>query len=259
MKTLHIAPGYSAGGTLTGAIRDAGQDDEVLAFPDDLSCGPIDRDEPSARAAWWHQTYDWPEVEAALAEFWERVGAADRRLVIWFGRYSAREMAFFLALVDRFGERPYGVIDVTGKQAPYRWRDGSIAVRPAAYVSELQPDALRTLLGSETPIAPESQKEVSRRWRQLRAENAPFRIVTETGLESAPLDYFDPWILRQATAEWRSMARVVGGTMAATNEPYFHVGDLMLQARVVALVAEGKLLAEGDPWVMRSCRIRLPA
>ena len=55
------------------------------------------------------------------------------------------------------------------------------------------------------------------------------------------------------------MAHVVGWTMDATNEPYFQVGDLMLQARIVALVAEGRLLAEGDPWVMRSCRIRLPA
>ena len=54
------------------------------------------------------------------------------------------------------------------------------------------------------------------------------------------------------------MAHVVGWTMDATNEPYFQVGDVMLQARVVALVAEGKLLAEGDPWIMRSCRIRSP-
>jgi len=258
MRTLHIAPGESAGGSLIQAIRDAGQDDNVLPFRDDLSCGPIDRGEPSARAAWWDQFHDASHVEAALGEFWERVGATDRRLVIWFGRHSARELAFFLAWVERSGERPYQVIDVTGRQVRYRWPDGSFAVRPAAYVSELQPDALRTLFGSERPIAPGRRKEISRHWRQLRAENAPFRIVTNTGLASAPLDYFDPWILQHATAEWRPMAHVVGGTMDATSERYFQVGDVMLQARVVALVAEGKLLAEGDPWVMRSCRVRLP-
>jgi hypothetical protein len=28
--------------------------------------------------------------------------------------------------------------------------------------------------------------------------------------------------------------------------------------RLVALVEEGKLLADGDPWDMRACRVRLP-
>jgi hypothetical protein len=37
MRTLHIAPGDSAGGSLRQAIQIAGQDDEVLAFRDDLS------------------------------------------------------------------------------------------------------------------------------------------------------------------------------------------------------------------------------
>ena len=41
-------------------------------------------------------------------------------------------------------------------------------------------------------------------------------------------------------------------------EPYIQVGDLTLMTRVVALVEAGKLLADGDPWDMRACRIRLP-
>jgi hypothetical protein len=32
----------------------------------------------------------------------------------------------------------------------------------------------------------------------------------------------------------------------------------MLLARVVALIGEGKLLADGDPWDIFSCRVRLP-
>jgi hypothetical protein len=32
----------------------------------------------------------------------------------------------------------------------------------------------------------------------------------------------------------------------------------MLQARIVALVEDGKLLADGDPWDRRSGRVRLP-
>lgn len=40
MRTLHIAPGDSAAGSLRQALRIAGRDDELLAFRDDLSCGP---------------------------------------------------------------------------------------------------------------------------------------------------------------------------------------------------------------------------
>src|SRR5260370_37616985 len=107
MKTLHIAPGDSAGGSLTRAIRDAGQDDEVLPFRDDLSCGPIDSDEPSARAIWWNRFYEASEVEAALAEFWERVTTADDRLVVCCCRHSAPEPSVFPALAARLRARPY--------------------------------------------------------------------------------------------------------------------------------------------------------
>lgn len=45
--------------------------------------------------------------------------------------------------------------------------------------------------------------------------------------------------------------------MGDNAEPYIQTGDIMLLARIVALVGDGKLLADGDPWDMRSCRVRL--
>ncbi len=259
MKTLHIAPGDSAGGSLLRAIRDAGRDDEVLRFPDDLSCGPIDSDDPSARAAWWVQFYDGLVVEDALRTFWDRVAVAEDRLVVWFGSHSARELAFFLAWADRLGERPYHVVDVTGRRVPVRQRDGSVVVsQPLQAASIVSADGLRSLLGSEQPVTADEREENQRHWHRLRSENAPFRIVTDAGLVSTSSDHFDPLLLEQATADWQKVARVVGNTMGYNSEPYFQVYELMLLTRVVALVDQGKLLADGDPWDMRSCRIRLP-
>ena len=123
----------------------------------------------------------------------------------------------------------------------------------------MNPKMLRSLLGSEQPATLQLREEAGRTWRRLKMENAPFRVATDTGLVSAPIDYFDPWLLRQATTEWRAVARIVGETMAYCDEPYMQVGDVMLRSRVVALVDEGKLLAEGDPWNMRFCRVRLPS
>lgn len=258
MRVLHIAPGDSAGGSLKQAIRQAGRDDEVLPFRDDLSCGPIDSDDPSARAAWWAQFYEWFEVEEPLRTFWRRVLETQDRLVVWVGRRSARELAFFLAWVDRLGERAYEVVDVTGRQFSFKRRDGTKAViQSAQSVSPIPAEALKSLLDSGRSLTTEEQGEYRRRWRRLREENAPFRIVADAELGSAPIDYFDPWILEQATTEWQRLIRIVANGIAY-SERYLQVGELMLLTRVVALVEQGKLAADGDPWDMRCCRIRLP-
>ena len=222
------------------------------------SCGPIDPLEPSARADWWRQYGETREVATTLSEFWRRVAAADDPIVVWLGRHSARELAFFLAWTDWADDRPYQIIDVTRRRVPFTKRDGTTGLyRPVGYVSILQPEALRSLFGHERPIAAQASDEGRKRWRQLQKENAPFRIVAKAGLVSASIDYFDPLLLAQASSEWQSAARIVGRAMGYGSDLYIQVGDVMLHARVAVLVKEGRLLVEGDPESM-FCRIRLP-
>jgi hypothetical protein len=77
-------------------------------------------------------------------------------------------------------------------------------------------------------------------------------------LVSAPADHFDHLLMEQVTSEWSKVARIIGDTMGFNYEPYWQVGDIMLLGRVIALIDEGKLFAEGNPWDMHSCRVRLP-
>jgi hypothetical protein len=247
---LHIAPGLSAGGELRQALRRAGRSDEVLACCDDLSCGPIDPDSPSVRLDWWRQfdscnDYDgYMVVFGQIPPFWDRVTSTDERLVVWFGRHSAMELAFFSAWAEKLGDRPYDIVDVTGREP--------------SVVSITSERRLRTMFGSERPVTPKERDAARRQWRRLKAENAPFRVVSDAGLVSAPIDHFDSWLLERATTEWRKAARIVGDAMGYNMEPYIQVGDLMLLMRIVALVEEGKLLADSDPWDMTTCRLRLP-
>src|SRR4029077_16950737 len=112
MKVLHIAPGDSAGGSLREAMRAAGYQQEVFSFRDDLSCGPIAWGTSRERAAWWSHVHE-PRLPDDFETFWHRLETADERLVVWFGRHAASELAFFLALADRLGDRPYDIVDVT--------------------------------------------------------------------------------------------------------------------------------------------------
>lgn len=45
--------------------------------------------------------------------------------------------------------------------------------------------------------------------------------------------------------------------LSLSSNPYLQVGDLALHERVIALVEEGALIADGDPSEMRVCRVRL--
>ena len=129
---------------------------------------------------------------------------------------------------------------------------------PRIAVGTIQPERLRSFLGTERrPTAEEGQAAIGR-WRRLKVEDAPFRIVTDDGLASAPIDHFDHLILGNVTTEWQSIGRVVFYTMFETMEPYAQVGDLMLHARVIALVDGGHLEADGDPGDMEGRRVRLP-
>lgn len=258
MTALHIVPSDSAGGSLVRALRDAGRDDAVLAFRDSLNCGPIDPGDPSQRAAWWAQFYDDPDIWTPLSTFWDRIERAEERLVVWFGRRSASEFAFFLAWADRMGDRPYSILDVTDREFPaMRPNPGSPPTWRAKSASILNADNLRSLLGSERPITAGEVTEARRRWQALKSENAPFRIVTEVGLTSAPIDHFDALLLEQAGHDWRKVAHVVGMTLEQNSEPYYQVGDLMLLVRLVAMVEGGRLEVDGNPWEMQACRVRL--
>jgi hypothetical protein len=257
MRTLHIAPSDSAGGSLRQAIQTAGSDNEVLRFLDDLSCGPIAAGDPAERAAWWRQYYEDRDSEALFTAFWDRVSTSDERLVVWFGRHRSSELAFLLAWTDRLRDRPFHYIDVTGRRFLRRNSPTELGP-PMQSVGIMNPDMLRSLLGSERAASAEFKEEAVRAWRRLKAENAPFRIVTAAGMVSAPIDCFDALLLERATSEWKSAVRIIAETIGCNVEPYLQVGDVMLQARIAALIDGGKLLADGDPWDRRACRVRLP-
>lgn len=254
---LHIAPGHSAGHSLRQAIRTSGRTDDVIIFHDNLSCGPIDAEDSSTRLRWWASMYDEHDID--FDDFWRQIMSTPDRLVVWFGRHSAHEHAFFLALVDRLGDRPYDIIDVTGLQMPVTRPGGKAELSsPRQAVSLINEEELALLLGTERAMTSQEREDAARRWRTLKSENAPFRIVTDPGLVSAPEDVFDALLLERATKDWRKVARVVAETMGHNMEPYIQVGDLMLLTRIVALVDQGKLVAHGDPWMMRKCEVRLP-
>ncbi len=115
-------------------------------------------------------------------------------------------------------------------------------------------DRLVSLLGKARVPADLEKSRFSEHWQRLKRENASFRIATSQGMASAPLDYFDSSLMKRVPPGGERIARVIGD---ALGEFHQQVGDIMLLARVIALIESGKLVADGDPWDMHSSRIKL--
>ncbi|WP_280950226.1 DUF3658 domain-containing protein [Rhizobium sp. WYCCWR10014] len=118
---------------------------------------------------------------------------------------------------------------------------------------------MATLFGRERNVSANEDILNQRRWEKLMADNAPFRVVTADGLASAPIDHFDALLLAQANSEWKKVAFIIGNALGLSSDPYLQVGDMALHERVINLVEEGALIADGDPSEMRTCQVRLPS
>jgi hypothetical protein len=225
------------------ALLAAGSDDAVLAMPDDLSCGPIALGTLAERVEWWARFCEPAEAEASLAAFWNTLDATSDPIVLWFSRDGADELAFFHACAERLADRQWHAMDVTGRTLTNR-------------VSSMQPETLQSLLGQERQLSAPERLDAVEHWQRLRSENAPFRVAPDGELVSAPIDYFDGWLLTNAGVTPRRVLSLVGEAMVAFDR---QVGNVMLQERIAVLVAEGALLADGDPADVRSTRVYRPA
>ncbi len=265
--TTHFVFTLSGEGLLRDALRKSGRNDAVVSYADDLGFGPIDPPDPEVRAAWVQHNLgvspnDWQRRTADIDAFWKTALTTPDRRVVWMTRRTVAEYTAFLEWVQRLGDAPYEVVDLTATQTTFRDRQGREARRDVMSLALLHPDQIQmgAFWNCAEMYSRESRDSSRAVWRRLRAENAPLRILTIDGLMSAPLNHYDRMLLSFATSEWKWAARIVGEGLAATfDDSFIQVGDQVLFARVRALVGAGIFESKGDLAEMRRCEVRLPA
>jgi len=254
---LHITFNMSIAGSVRQALRMAGREGRVVGFSDDLSFGPIGVS-PAARAGWIAGVvgFDFAEIADEAEKFWREAVSPDVETIAWVCREDAGEYCGFLEFLSRIGDAPISVIDATGIEVT-NWRGEKFRPRSLDIVNPAQMLEAGLLDGART-AEPAAIKRYRRVWDALKAENAPLRIVTATGLASAPLTHFAPWLLRHCTEDWKKGALVVGQALGDIfeSEGSPHVGDLWLWGRVCALADEGVLEISGDETQMQNAHVR---
>jgi hypothetical protein len=260
---LHIVFNPSAAHDLRNALQQAGRDEHVVGFPDNLSFGPIDPLDPALRIRWMEEELSytgWEEVVAEATSFWTDALSTGNRRVAWLSRRSAQEYAGFLEWLWRVGDESIEVVDltnvtVTNKNKPSR-------PRLAISLATLPPDQIidNNLIDRVEALSNMSRNKYRRLWQRLRADNAPLRVLNAGELSSTPLSFFDPLLLSCAKSEWKKTALIVGEALYESWEgSVFHVDDLVLSARARSLAETGRLEFRGDLFDIHNSELRLPA
>lgn len=244
MTTNHIAPSFTAGVALQQALSAVGTDCTIMVNVDDLSQGPIDTQSLRRHASGWLVSY----VTASRPTAWTPAyGRWDPRFIdintptiLWFGRRSAEELCAMLYFASAAQGRPWSFIDVT-------------EINDYRSVSSTNPSELESLVGTHTPVDDQRSSELVTQWRKLQNENAPFRVLIGPTLASVPENYFDEILLQHTPTLPTPMSRVIAEAMSRT--PSGPVADYVLMERLIALISEGKITADGNPSTMESCLI----
>ncbi|MDV6329947.1 DUF3658 domain-containing protein [Asticcacaulis sp. 201] len=265
---LHVVFSSSAAVSLRDGLAMVGREDEVIGLQDNLSQGPIDGDDLNARL---DAIEDLLEIDideedrAEIERFWRISLDNTRPRIVWLSRWSSAEYCGFLEWRRRNGDAPFQLVDVTDTALPDLSTPGIFyAVQCVSLVTDKRFAENALWDRAVTP----DQRTLSKwldLWDRLRRENAPLRVLTPDGLVSAQMDYFDADLLKHATTNWdfdrTLVGKVMGDMMFDTFRDgggVFQCGDLVLFARVRALVQQGVLEGLGDPYE-REFKVRLRA
>jgi hypothetical protein len=239
-------------------LHDAGRRDRVVSNFDNLALGPINPPDLQTRLHWMEEELrcsGWDWVHAEEEAFWQAALAEDVRRVAWMSRRSAPEHCGFLEWLWRLGDLPCEVIDLADTPVGSRYRAFTLALLSSEEI------AANAVWNGAQALDPITRSHCHNLWRRLRVENAPLRVVDAGGLRSAPITFFDQQLLSFAKASWQRPARIIGEVImewvGPPTEPYFQAGDLILAARVIALVEAGVLEGRGDLTNIRQSEVRL--
>jgi hypothetical protein len=262
----HILFSETAARSLTEALQIVECEDRVIYLPDDLSFGPINPPDPVVREDWMHRELgfdltdeEWPidQVEA----FWDEALVTSARRVIWVSKLSAPEYGGFLEFVWRLGDAPCDIITFDRQEIVYRGRDGFLRRNQVLVLGELAPEHFTETRYWEhaVPLDAVAREHFRANWARLRCENAPLRILDDSGMISVPITYFDDLLVACAIERWQKVARVIGEALVSfIDGPFYQVGHFVLAARLKALAQSGRLESQGDMAKPRFSEVRLP-
>ncbi len=255
---VHVTFGQSAAGSLMMALKTLGRNEVVLGLVDDLSFGPISRADRRTRAQWNVDQLGFEEDLDLVAhdeDFWRTIRAMRTEVVVWMSSRDVREYCGLLDLLCEVREASVRVVDVSEVEfVGCEEASGSFGSVPNAQI------VATNLIDRGVLVSSVARDAYRLEWQRLQNENAAVRVLTSTGLVSAPISYFDETILSFVTSEWQRCARVIGNSIGKLSTGQFRqiTDDQFLFSRLLTLMDEEVVEGKNDQelWSMRDSWVR---
>jgi len=266
LKVIDIVFGSLAKAVLDDALTSCGRREEILAFPDDLSFGPIDSLDAIRREKWIVDNFHlslaaWDIFPGGLKEFFTKIDSLDHsyKIVCWLCQNSVYEYCGFYECIRSMPNSNLYLIDTMEFENKSCNGNGSCRAAMASRLAHLSPAIASRLIGTEVPVSTDLLVRRQAEWEKLRAENAPLRTIGSDGVKSVSISHFDEFLLAQIGRDWRPARRVVTyAAVAANPDDFFRVDMVVLAGRLQALIGEGRIEAGGDlsDWTAMNVRSR---
>ena len=249
-QVTHVTFGMRGDESLRAALRQAGRRDPVVPLWDDLSLGPIDSPDPKARWTWAKQQLGlFPHHRHLFGKknnAWDLALSPGARRIAWVSRRRAHEYCGFLEYLWRLGDEPCDVVDLHDVEFDRHRRDVtvgrySVECLAALFAEEIFREGLWNLA---KPLTSDRRQHYRDVWEKLRAENAPFRVLNDEELVSAPISHYDGIIWGHTSDDLRKVAWVIRGPKEPA--PPYEACEYIYHGRLHCLVATGVLEAYGD-------------
>jgi hypothetical protein len=258
LEAVNVVFGKLAADVLRSALTNCGRSEDIVVFPDDLSCGPLN---PlgDARETWMQNNLylspgDWGVFPRQLGDLFNNLKFQHGRIICWVCPNSVNEFCGFQQCIEQIAGDLYYVNTMAAAQFE---QIGNPDEGFPPRLAHITPEIAVQLIGKEIPLSESYRAGQLKNWQRRRAENAALRIIGAQGIQSVSLSYFDPLLLAFADAELQPARWVITQAAVEANSNNFFRADMMiLTGRLRALVKQGQLFADGD--VMdREVRIRL--
>ena len=263
MLTVHVVFSCSSVAALAEALGRSGLSDQIAAFPDNLSFGPINPAEPSVRARWMEielQHAPGQKLDSSIATFWDKTLTPGIRRVVWMSRRCASEYAGFLYWLWRSDDAACEIVDLTEMRVAHYRSGGKAQTESLALALPLlSADTIlsNNLLDQARELPPTERAAYQEIWERLQKEDAPLRVIKGGQLTFAPIHCFDDQLLTCAKGDWRKFYHVVGEALATELfDDILQTNDAVLAARMRALLQAGRLEGRGDFSDQRKIEVR---
>jgi hypothetical protein len=258
-NVANVVFGKLAEVVLRAALVRVGRSEDTIAFPDDLSCGPLN---PlgASREIWMQENLhlspaEWGIFPHLLQNFFNTLKLRRDKIIFWVCEHSAFEICGFDQCIDQISGEFYYVNTMNAAQFEHR-KDEDAGFPPR--LAHISPEVAAQLIGSEVPLAQCLRSEHLEDWQKLCTENAPLRIIGPQGIRPVSVSHFDPLLLSFTNTEWEPAQWVITqAAVEANNDNFFRVDMMVLTGRLRALVKQGRLVADKDI-TDREMRVRLP-